>query len=636
MNSKIEKTLENAEAVIERFGGIRPMSSKTDIPVTTIQGWKKRNAIPSSRTEDIVKAAEENGIRIADLIQGSGANENGQTDRKTLDKAVVAKAITLDPTDDKVTRKSVEQGRENEKEKAQEKRAHDVAEILTGEPLTLSDGIKDEVMEMPAKKPAHQAAQGAAGAAGKPDHADKAASFTPKALADQGVSTVSLAELEERLNQVQKKAVTKSAVLSVVVTTLIVGAVAALLVPKAQKAGEQLDANTVQIAEMRGQMQDMQEQGVGGFVGSMIPQEWKDQIGAYQTQAAALAEQAKVAQEQVGAVLKRAEEISSDVIGGQAGNLQERVARLEAHLGQLGFNPDMGAFMGKISALRTSTDGQALLDRTVSELSSLFEGFDGTPETLEGYLNDVRQKSPTMAETFEGVPADDLKAAALLLTMEQLRSALNRDGQAFGDDLQLMKNLVGAQDNELSVALDRLAPRAETGVLSVSGLSDELRGLAGEAVVASLKGESVDLNEKARARMNDLFSVEKDGALVTGTDTQAKMAKTQNLMDAGKLDEAIATAETLDGDAAGSIASWLEKAKATSAAQSLRSILDYNIDLQVSGKTPAEAASGLVDAVSNAAGRMIYDPKSGYRIFLPPASGNNAENLAAPKGLKTE
>lgn len=54
-----------AEAVIERFGGIRPMANKLGVPVTTVQGWKKRGAIPSSRRADILAAADVQGIGLS-------------------------------------------------------------------------------------------------------------------------------------------------------------------------------------------------------------------------------------------------------------------------------------------------------------------------------------------------------------------------------------------------------------------------------------------------------------------------------------------------------------------------------------------------------------------------------------------
>lgn len=64
-------TIGNAARIIEKFGGIRPMATKMGVPVTTVQGWKQRNAIPLSRREDIVQAAKENGVDLEDLLESS-------------------------------------------------------------------------------------------------------------------------------------------------------------------------------------------------------------------------------------------------------------------------------------------------------------------------------------------------------------------------------------------------------------------------------------------------------------------------------------------------------------------------------------------------------------------------------------
>ena len=62
-------TLPNAEGIIKRFGGIRPMATKLGVPVTTVQGWKKRNAIPTNRKGDIVVDTDE-GPRPDTTIEG--------------------------------------------------------------------------------------------------------------------------------------------------------------------------------------------------------------------------------------------------------------------------------------------------------------------------------------------------------------------------------------------------------------------------------------------------------------------------------------------------------------------------------------------------------------------------------------
>lgn len=68
MTTDQNATIGNAAEIINRFGGIRPMSTKTGIPVTTIQGWKQRNAIPSNRRYELVEAANAHGINLSDLL----------------------------------------------------------------------------------------------------------------------------------------------------------------------------------------------------------------------------------------------------------------------------------------------------------------------------------------------------------------------------------------------------------------------------------------------------------------------------------------------------------------------------------------------------------------------------------------
>ena len=42
MNDSINIDLSDTETIIKAFGGIRPMASKLDVPVSTVQGWKQR------------------------------------------------------------------------------------------------------------------------------------------------------------------------------------------------------------------------------------------------------------------------------------------------------------------------------------------------------------------------------------------------------------------------------------------------------------------------------------------------------------------------------------------------------------------------------------------------------------------
>lgn len=80
--------LKNASVIIERFGGIRPMAAKVGAPVTTVQGWKKRDVIPGGRRDDVLKAANENNIDLTDVL-GTAPAVTGAT-IATVEKGVKA------------------------------------------------------------------------------------------------------------------------------------------------------------------------------------------------------------------------------------------------------------------------------------------------------------------------------------------------------------------------------------------------------------------------------------------------------------------------------------------------------------------------------------------------------------------
>lgn len=53
-----------ANAIIDAFGGIRPMATKLGVPVSTVQGWKQRDSIPAGRMGAVREAAAAAGITL--------------------------------------------------------------------------------------------------------------------------------------------------------------------------------------------------------------------------------------------------------------------------------------------------------------------------------------------------------------------------------------------------------------------------------------------------------------------------------------------------------------------------------------------------------------------------------------------
>jgi uroporphyrinogen-III synthase len=77
-SSADEKSV-GAQHVIERFGGIRPMAAKLGVPVTTVQGWKERHAIPEARHDEILDAAARHGIELSEEDFGTPASSAEET-----------------------------------------------------------------------------------------------------------------------------------------------------------------------------------------------------------------------------------------------------------------------------------------------------------------------------------------------------------------------------------------------------------------------------------------------------------------------------------------------------------------------------------------------------------------------------
>ena len=62
-----------AQAMIDAFGGIRPMAARLGIPVSTVQGWKQRDTIPGARVGLVESAAAEHGIALPAATPPSSA-----------------------------------------------------------------------------------------------------------------------------------------------------------------------------------------------------------------------------------------------------------------------------------------------------------------------------------------------------------------------------------------------------------------------------------------------------------------------------------------------------------------------------------------------------------------------------------
>ena len=257
------------------------------------------------------------------------------------------------------------------------------------------------------------------------------------------------------------------------------------------------------------------------------------------------------------------------------GNMQSKIAALEGKINQVVQQSNslgLSSMLAKVQAMQQSSEGSTTVSTIVAALAGAPQGQDvGT--TLEN----MRAADPATAQLTEGVSPEDMKAAAMLMAMSQMRSSLQRDNDSFDEDLALLKRTLPTDDPKLTAAIDRLAPQAKYGVLTPSGLSQQLKGMTGDIVSASLSDQDVTLKEKAKARLSDVFLLEKNGQRVSGTETQIAIAAAQKELDMGNVQAAMDILQTLKGPAAQKTQPFMQQAEATVLAGNVQALLSQNI-----------------------------------------------------------
>ncbi|QQG36778.1 MAG: uroporphyrinogen-III synthase [Micavibrio aeruginosavorus] len=549
-NDQDRNAIEPAEAVIERFGGIRPMASKMNVPVTTVQGWKKRNVIPGNRREDVLRAATQNNIEISDILNQIVANEN-------ISAQAAAQAEAPAPW----------------------------SQNAAASARPLADGVADTV-------------------------------------ADREL-------LMGHIRKAEKSAVTKSAAITVVLLSAAGLAAAILLGPGMRGAFDQAEvASKAEVQELRadvtridGDLSTLKQEHFS--FKSLIPDDLGRTIGDMKQQAVDLKNSMTQLNDQFSTVTKAAEGITTDVLGPNAGDIQQRMAALEEQVRALTGSTDLGGVLQRIGTLKQSLEGQNLLSASADQLDAMLKNLGGDMSLLGPQLEAAQAQDTELAKTLEGVSQTDLKAAAMLLALTQFRSSLHRSAP-FEEDLALLRSMVGEDDAELIGAIEKLAPQASKGVLTSKGLSRELKGLTGDIVVSSIKGEDVSIREKAAARVNDVFQVQKDGQLVTGTDTQAKIARAQKLLDEGNVDGAVVELQSLQGPALQTAQPVIDQAAMTALAQQVSLMLTKKVEMQLPmGGALSSGMAGMGGDIEGKASEIM----EGLNSMSPDAIGRNLGGL---------
>lgn len=525
-DSDDEKTqeLNNAAHIIERFGGIRPMSTKTHIAATTIQGWKQRGIIPASRRNEILQYAQLYEIELEDLLN---------TNEIPASPSPTPQATFIETENDPLPNRKVD-------EFAPKKTSHVKIEGVGYQTRAQLDDFQ-----------AHNNRQlyqmnstgghifwlcitvilicliGFAGYF----------IISPK-FKDIDAQQQKIVELEKEVGQLRLQSSR------------------ALLQRQTSVEGADTTNSslTSTLDQLQSKVEDLSTQAktyaktIDNFKNSEMSQRLQsveESIAGISSQSRALGLQG---------FIYKIENLQNSTNG------QEMLTKWMSELTNL-------AEIEQPKEAMSNTE-----EKTTQHQSPNFENL----------MAKMQISDPELSEAFQDVAPEDVKAAVMLMAMAQLRTSLERDRNSFDQDLTILKMTLAKDNPALADSIDKLAPKAKDGVLTPQGLSKEFRAMSGEIVADSLAGKDVSIQEKALAKIGNLVKVEKDGDQISGTATQIQIAEAQKLLDQGDIEGAMAVLQELkegapEGTQNQKIDSFINEAQATLMANNLQQNLQQNV-----------------------------------------------------------
>lgn len=559
------------DRIVERFGGIRPMAHKLDTPVTTVQGWKKRGAIPLARHADLRTAAAKHRIKLDDAdLDAATPSEDRPTDAAAAVIVPPAPADTVpavEPVVDPVPAASPADTIPGADTPSAGTIAGPVSELQSSDALippatpvgttdSLSDTPKTEAEKADEAKADPFKADATKSDATKPDTVSAsdepkttAPSWTPSGTtgsagygrAESEPSRPTIAPTPSYIDEPRSGSGFATA-LSVV--ALLVGA-AALSAPWWGPA-------------------------LPGWPSPAAP-------APAQSSAAAPADPALRAQIQqlVDRVGKLEQRPAAAPANGGNGDAAAGIAALTQRIDALEQRPAApAADSGVADAQKALADRIASLEQKVTAAA----GNAQAAQELRGEVDSLKQQVTSVNQSVAQRQDAATAAQALVLAAGQLRSSLS-GGQPFQQDLQAVRAL-NIADAGVTQPLDAVAPYAAKGIPTRAQLTDRFEPLAGEIVRADIRGEGNSWIDSAVGKLSTLVTVRREGGGVVGTTADAVVARAEAALNAGNLAKAVEELSTLQGPAAQTAGPWLTDAKARLAAdQAARQLNDRAIAL---------------------------------------------------------
>ena len=218
---------------------------------------------------------------------------------------------------------------------------------------------------------------------------------------------------------------------------------------------------------------------------------------------------------------------------------------------------DLGARLGTLAEDLQGLESQ--VSSAVGNTKAAEERLVATLATLESRVDELSART-RLLEVVQ--PKHVAGAAAVALAIGQLRSAV-LSGRSFSAPLANVKTLLSAEGETIpavSQIVRTLDGRASVGVMTVAALREQFAANAG----AILRAETLEaegwMGETLR-RLAAVVTVRRTGE-VSGSGTEAVLARAESRLDGGDLTAAVAELSTLAVAPAAAAADWLESARA--------------------------------------------------------------------------
>ena len=270
----------------------------------------------------------------------------------------------------------------------------------------------------------------------------------------------------------------------------------------------------------------------------------REQIAKLQGELARLAKEQEATADTLAQVAGEIGDIKPGQGAANTEALTQRLVRMEQQMSEA------AAALERLRAMRGE------LDAAVAQLTKLAQA-----ETRIGAL----EKETAERRGIDSKATDAARASAIVSLGTRIKQgvAQGSDGSA---DLAALKSLAGA-DAELAEPIAALAPLAGKKIATPETLRQRFPAVAREIVAGDATDQAGEWWEKALARLQNLVSIRRTGADVTGDSTEARVAQAEAALQAGRLDQAVAALKPLTGAAAKAAAPWLADAEAVLAAQ---------------------------------------------------------------------